>query len=63
VYVVVLNYYQQAHVCTPYYTNWQIMHKCRYGSNISNFMYRFRNCSLEKWGHFIRTDGRFKNTL
>ena len=27
------------------------------------FMYRFRNCSLEKCGQFIKTDGRFKNTV
>jgi len=27
------------------------------------FMYRFRNCSLDKCGQFIKTDGRFKNTV
>jgi len=26
-------------------------------------MYRFRNCSLGKCGQFIKTDGRFKNTV
>jgi len=27
------------------------------------FMYRFRNCSLQKCGQFIRTDGRLKNKV